>query len=888
MLYLHHSNRFEVLRDRLVGMLDAAPPDVFAREQVVVPSSALRSELTRAIADRRGVCAGVDFLFLARWLWLQAAKVLRGVSEESPYDPASLAWRIHAALGDPAFTGTHERLRHYLAAADEVMRFELAGSVAALFDQAITYRPDWLEHWQQPGAKPVTDSPDEAWQAALWRRLSDEIGIRGRHPFSRLVDELARATPAAARDMGLAPASHVFCPPALAPLHLQALCALGACTDVHLYVLNPCREYWFDDIDPRRLKGTGAAAVQASLFDQPTNRLLVSWAGQSQAMLRQLQELGDEVAQSDDVFVPPAGDTLLARLQRAILAGEDPAPGAPLDSGDRSLEIHVAHSLTRQLEILHDQLLALFAADPTLRPCDLAVVTPDLDKAAAQVDAVFGTAPRERHIPYAISGRAPSQADPVVRTFTSLLAVVRSRCAATDVYGLLQAPPVARRFGLAEQDLEQVHAWLLASGAHWGLDAAHVAAQQLPAGARHTFASGLERLFLGYALPDSAAQPFAGVLPRGAAEGSAAIALGAAWSFVRRLRQLHADAQQRRSLRDWVSLLRAALDDFIAPAEDDIESLAGLHATLDAAADDAPAGTAGDLPFAVAVAALGDALAQAALGGVPSGRVTFASISSLRAVPFRVVCVIGLDDGAFPGEHRPAEYDLVAQAPRLGDRQRRTDQRNLFLDLLLAARERVLLSYTGRSIRDNAVLPPSVLVAELLDALLPTFADPKAAHAQLVVEHPLQPFARECFSPEADPRKRSHDAELAQALQRSLAAQPAAGQQPAAAVGDDDPDGQDDEDQQRDDAEVPVYAAPFFTADLPEPGPEWQDVSLRQLTEFFQNPSRYLLRRRLRIDIARDDPQLQDDEPFLPGFFDHGALAEIGRASCRERVFRAV
>jgi exodeoxyribonuclease V gamma subunit len=869
MLSIHHSNRFEILRERLLGALDAAPGDVFAREQVVVPSSAIRSELTRAIADRRGVCAGIDFLFLARWLWLQAAKVLPGVSAESPYEPASLVWRIHAAFGDEAFTRAHPRLQRYLDSADDVMRFELARSVAGLVDQSITYRPDWLDHWQQPGARPVTSSPDEAWQAALWRRLSDEIGIRGRHPFSQLVEQLEAATTGFAREKGLAPVSHVFCPPAMPPLHLQALCALGRCTDVHLYVLNPCQEHWFDDVDPRNVRRLEQAAAEDSPFGVASNRLLVSWAGPSQAMLRLLEGISDtELAQTERTFHEPEGGTLLARLQRAILQGEELEPGTPLAAADRSLEIHVAHSLTRQFEVLHDQLLGLFAADATLRPSDVLVVAPDLDKAAPQIDAVFGTAPRERSIPYAISGRA-QQADPVVRTFTSLLALVRSRCTATEVYGLLQAPPVARRFGLAEQDLEQVHAWLLASGTHWGLDEAHVAAQQLPQVARHTFAAGLERLFLGYALPDAAAQPFAGVLPRGEAEGSAAAALGATWSFLRELRRLRAAVQNRRSLRGWVDLLRGALDTLLEPADDEIESLSELHAVLDAAADGAPAGTADDLPFAVAVAAIEEALAQSARGGVATGRVTFASISSLRAVPFRVVCVVGLDDGAFPGDQRHPEYDLLAAAPRLGDRQRRSDQRNLFLDLLLAARDRVLLAYTGRSIRDNSPLPPSVLVSELLDAVLPALADPDAARKQIVVEHPLQPFAPACFSAASDPRVRSHDAELAQALQRSLAAQAAALQQLAASG---DAGGADDD---ADDDEAGTgYAVPFFTKGLPVPGAEWRDVSVQQLVDFFRNPSRFLLRKRLRLDLAQDDPELQDDEPFTPDFLDGSALAD--------------
>src|SRR5262249_55467061 len=163
--------------------------------------------------------------------------------------------------------------------------------------------------------------------------------------------------------------------------------------------------------------------------------------------------------------------------------------------------------------------------------------------------------------------------------------------------------------------------------------------------------------------------------------------------------------------------------------------------------------------------ALEDVLEDAARGGAPTGRVTFAGMSSLRNLPFRVVCVIGLNDGAFPTADRPLEFDLMVQAPRAGDRQRRVDQRTLFLDLVLAARTSVYLSYVGRSVRDNAPLPPSMLVAELLDMLLPALG---GARERLVVEHPLQPFSLAAFSPEADPRIRSFDAELAAALRESV------------------------------------------------------------------------------------------------------------------------
>ena len=121
----------------------------------------------------------------------------------------------------------------------------------------------------------------------------------------------------------------------------------------------------------------------------------------------------------------------------------------------------MCHSLTRELEVLHDRLLALMAGPDPPQPGDILVVTPDLDAAAPLIDAVFGTAPRERHLPYTISGRARAQVNAPARALLDALALLASRFAVNNVFGLLQQPVVARRFGLAEDDLDQVRDWLV-------------------------------------------------------------------------------------------------------------------------------------------------------------------------------------------------------------------------------------------------------------------------------------------------------------------------------------------------------------------------------------------------------------------------------------------
>jgi len=851
MLRLAFSNRFEELLDALLDDLETPPASPFAAEQIIVPSAALRRRLTLAIAQRRGVCANVELAFLAQWLWRQIARVVPEVAADSPFASPVLAWRMFRLFGDESFTAPHPRLAGYLAQADGVMRLDLATRSAGLFEQYLTYRQDWLGAWSDK--RRIGEHEDEAWQAALWRRIAQELGTGKRHPAAAFLEAVDASD--SALDAGLPAAAHVFCLPTMPPLYIDILRRLGRRMDLRLYVLNPCREYWFEIVDRKRL--SYLAASRKLDHHEEGNRLLAAWGRQTQAQIDLLLEHAGDVEVDDDRFVPAANGTLLGAVQDAILDLDNLAPGSvALADADRSLEVHACHSLTRELEVLHDRLLGLFAGPHPPLPEDVLVVTPDLDAAAPLVDAVFGNVPRERRIPYAISGRGRVGVNAAARALLDLLALAGSRFAASAVFDLLQQPIVQRRFGLDAEALDSLRGWIEAAAIRWGLDGRHREALGLPPLERHSFDDGLDRLFLGYALPDHATAPFAGRLPAGGAEGSASLLLGVLDDLVGRLARLPRELGRPQTPDEWQATLLALCDGFLAPADDEIEDLRELRQAIGTLRDNMARGGV-DEPVAreVVAAALSALLDDPAHGGVPTGAVTFTSMSSLRGLPYRVVCIVGLADRAFPSESRPAEFDLMAAQPRRGDRQRRIDERNLFLDLLLAARETLHLSYTGRSVVDNAPLPPSVLVAELLDVVL---AATGAERRRLVVEHPLQAFSIDCFVAGGDPRTRSFRREYCEALKAGLAT-PAP--QPAAASVD------------ADDDEAAEARRLFFAAPLPPPGEEWREVGLDQLTEFFRNPSRALLRRRLGLDLVAADDELQDDEPFLPDFAGRGDVA---------------
>ena len=870
MLNITFSNKYQNLLEILLKASEEPSGSPFSAEQVIVPSAAVRRNLELAMADRFGICANVEFSYLGTWIWRQVSKVIP-LPEESPFAMETLVWRIGRILEDRHFIRAHPRLSAYLDKADAVMRYELAAEAAALMDQTMTYRPNLIEAWSQNklicmvGGNRST-ARDQQWQAELWRRTLHEVGS-DRH-LAVILKKLESLNDASASALRQAGTTHLFCLSTIAPLHIDILNQLGKWMDLRLYVINPCREYWFDTVDARRL--SYLAAIGKADHHETGNRLLSAWGKQTQAMIDLLFEKTDTTCSEQSQFVSNTEKgrvTLLAQVQDAILdLNELPPHSIRLRDDDRSVEVHACHSLTRELEVLQDQLLALFAGDNPPSPGEVLVVTPDLEQASPLIDAIFGTATPSRRIPYTITGRKNSRINSVASALLELLSLISSRFAASAVFNLLQHPVIAQRFDLSTTDLQTLHGWISESGMHWGIDAAHRKQLGLPESDRHTFNDGMHRLFLSYALPSDSDAPFCHRLPTGDTEGSVASALGSFHGFMQILSDVQRDFNEPKTPSQWKTALLGLTENVMLPMDRQLDDWREVQARIRELCDNMQKG-GGEHPVAPEVvrSTLEAALDDPARGGVPFGVLTFTSMSSLRNLPYRVVCVVGLNDGSFPTAQRPVEFDLLALEPKRGDRQRRNDERNLFLDLLLAAQERLYLSYTGRSVRDNSPMPPSVLISDLLDyvvAAIDGTAD--EVRKRLVVEHPLQAFSVRYFQKSADARIASSNDEYFHALKDKF-------ETPIVFSPHAEFDDADEEDENAPPEPVQAF---FDPPRLAEPGEEWREVSLHQLISFFRNPSRYLLKQRLGIAFPERQEELEDDEPFLPDRRDSTALAK--------------
>jgi len=823
MLITHHSNRLERLADVLAEILAIPLASPLAPEVVAVQSIGTARWLALRLARRFGITANIQFPFPAALLWRLFRAALPDVPERSPFGVDVLTWRALAELTEVAGEPGFEPLAEYLREGDERTRYALAQQIALRFDEYMVYRPDWILAWENGKA--------DHWQARLWRRITGGQPVRHR---VRLAEEFVASLRSGALGNVLPERISLFGLTVLPPVHLGLFAELAGACDVHLFLLNPCQEYWGEIWGPREIARRAGEADPEALRLETGNSLLASLGTQGRDLFDRLQDLE---AAEEARFEEPGEYCMLHAVQSDILhlrnRGEGREAPTPICADDRSIQVHACHSPAREVEVLHDQLLALFEREPGLTPADVLVIASDIDRYAPLVDAVFGTADPARRIPYQIAGRAARRVAPLIQDFYDLLAVPEGRCDPNAVLALLEVDAVRRRFGLVPPDLETIRNWIRDAGIRWGVDAADRAARGVPALPEHTWRAGLDRLLLGIALP-GADRCFASLLPCGDVEGDEAAVLGRLVAFAETLFAAIADLRASRAVPAWAERLRGLVAVFFDPEEGEEAEQEQLLAAITLMAEHASqAAFDGEVPLAVVRSCL-EGLVEAEAGRSPlgAGTVTICGLVPARAIPFAVVCLLGMDDGTFPRTQRPAGFDLMREEPRAGDRSRRQDDRALFLEALLAARRVFYVSYVGQHIRENTPLPPSAPVSELLDYLDRGFRHPDPAHPArdaVVTRHPLQPFSARYFLPDGPL--------FSYAVAFCAASRAAAGER--------------------------APRAPFLRAPLPEPPAEWRQATVEQFLRFFAHPARYLARERLGIRLEEDEGLLEAREPFV-------------------------
>lgn len=824
MLKVIYSNSMAQLAAHLTEtqQLDPLPP--LQAETIMVQSNELARWLNLYLASNQSIAAHIEFPFPSAWLWKLFRQVWPDIPRESPYSTDAMSWKIFELLPTIKKLSEFEAISRYLGETNDPRKMlDLAQRIADSFDQYLMYRPDWIVQWEV--------GKTTNWQGALWQLLTQDDP----EPMhrARLLQKMQQTLSDDQFPLeALPPRIAIFGLTAMPPIYLDLLAEIARFTEINLYFLSPSEEYWGDLLNQK------SQARQRLLFDDEAltasgHPLLASLGKLGQIFFEQLQSIPHE---TETLYLKPDSSDLLSQLKQDIYQLDSHNEQITVATDDDSVQIHSCHSALREAEVLHDQLLHLFSKHPELSPTDVVVMTPEIEKYAPAIEAVFSSQPVERFIPFSIANRGDAQQQTLITAFTNLLTLPQSRFDAETIMGLLECAAIQRQFRLDHTALDIIRGWLRETHIRWGLDGKDKHALGLAALEANTWRAGLDRLLLGYALPPTEReqwQLFNQQLPVSGISGERAQLMAQLTTFIDQLSQLRNVLSRPRTPTDWQIVLADWLCRLFNVGNENEQLqldavLKGIHSLTETAQQ-------AEFEQPISIDLVRDWLnLHIELSGAEHqfmGRgLTFCDMVPMRSIPFDVVCLIGMNDNSYPRRQPKPGFDLLSSDYRRGDRSRRDDDRYLFLEAILSANQHLYISYVGASIHDNAVISPSVLVSDFADVLNRRFQPALGGEIweQLLTRHPLQAFSPRYFS-----------AKTSDLFSFNADACPPQDKQPT--------------------------TANWFAKPLPEADQSWRFVSLNQLINFFAHPARFLAQQRLGINFESDDATVEIREPFTLG-----------------------
>jgi len=823
MFILHSSNKTENLVAHLAAVIESSPlSSPFEKEVFLIQSQGMERWLSQQLAEHFHVWGNFQFLFPNRFFSAMALKIDSRL-HDSFFERDVMLWRLEALLRTSPWKALYESepaieaddfapVRHYLSGENiPLKRYQLARQLAQIFDQYQLMRPDMLDEWQLDRTLYTTKT--ERWQKALWLEIIRDTGRK--HRGSLWMEAIAKLNGAVPGFFGetIPERVSVFGLNTMPPLFLSYLQGLSKHCQMHLFLLNPAQTYWADLAGKRRQ--TDAETI-------PGHPLL-SMLGQQG---REFQEMLLEQTAFDfepESFEPVTSPNNLQQLQNDILNNR---LDVRIMQNDGSISIHACHSRMREVEVLKNQLLQALENDAALELRDIVVMAPDIQRYEPFISAVFND------IQHAVADRSLRLSNSSLDAFIRFLNLSQSRFGWRSVLDLLEQTVVFPVFGLTEPDLELIKHWMQDTHVRWGKSAEHMRELDLPDISANTWQAMLDRLLMGYAVADD--ELFVdGVLPYTNIEGSSALALGGLNAFLQLLFNAGAELKKAQTLAGWSLKLQDYAERLLGAADSiERQQLNELLAELaeGSVVEDLSFGGVHqqDIELQVIIAWLEDRVSEhKSARGFLRGQLTFCSMLPMRSIPFKVIALLGMNDGEFPKIDRTPTFDLLSQNFRKGDRSRRTDDRYQFLEILLSARQMLVMTYIGQSISHNDAIPPSVVISELLEVLQDSYR-----LTELIVRHPLQPFSPRHFTGDPDVFSFSEaDSEIAKALSATK-----------------------------------VLADSWWQGEISAPATSGTEaetaIEIGELFGFFQHPQRYFMRRQLGLAFSGIESDAEEREPF--------------------------
>ncbi len=870
--------------ENLLTLLDkiqqVSPLPIFSQETIVVQNAGMQHWLNMSLAKQRGISMNIGYALPSQFLWklVRSLASEENVPDQSPFSREVLAWRIDALLGcksvmsDDDFIdatqywlgkSTKANIDDYLDGKQQfstsifnekqtLKRYQLACQLADLYEQYLIFRPEWIDDWHQGKTNASFENNIQAgevekWQAKLWQLLTKEQSYNPIELMNEAVENIA------AKKHLLPPRLSFFGINAMAPMWLSFIGEIGKHIDVHFFNLNPCFYYWGDIQSEKQAIDILARWSDGhdDISSHVGNPLLANLGQQGRefmALLNNYSKVDIDVFEPIDKSAEAPSLSVLEQVQQDILSLTDQRDSTK-NQQDDSIVFASAHSALREVQGLHDWLLHQFNDDKTLTPKDIIVMCPQVEEYAPYVNAVFARgwqdlADKIPPLPCSIADRVSKDAEPIVAAFTQLLSLPDSRFQVSQIMGLLRLPAMQNKFSISLEELDKLSAWLEQACVHWAIDKTHkqdiLNSDQL--NNAFTWQQGLSRLMRGFAFSDQSMYVDEQLyLPN--VEGNDAILLGKLMLIIEQLQYFSQQLGKEKSSSQWQQFLLTMLNELFE-VTDEI-AFPVINQALGALAENCQHA---DYVLKISLSVVRDFLTNHFSQPDPGrqfmvGQITFCSMLPMRSIPFKVIAILGLNDGEFPRQRQPLGFDLMASSKsQLGDRSRRGDDRYLFLEAIISARKALYLSYQGRNIRNNNEKHPSIVLKELMEYLEIGYgwrllnAEENKADIDIDEDHsdrssdikqlPMQPFSEKNYLGAL----KSFDGNWLKLKSAQKTEQSSA----LSFLSDDDE-----------------------TAKV---------VDITELISFFQHPAKAFARNKLHLYFENYESQLDDTEPFSENF----------------------
>lgn len=815
-LFLKVSNSLESLAAGLSEDLAVPRGSVFEPNYIVTQTEGMNNWLKLQLAARLGISANQRFLkpndFIQQLYFLLNGPFAETLSRET------LNWLLFQLLAEKDFIKKFPDITGYYlhgSATLDVRRVALAEKVADLFDQYQIYRPEMIQEWNRtsPGAVPAG-----AWQQYLWVMAKKKAGdaLPDKSNIAAYILETLNDKKRRESLIRRLPAVHLFGLSIVTAYHIRLLFELSAYVDVYFHILNPAPSlYWLEDRSEKQLaiwkrKKRDITGLGVG------NALLTGWGHVIRDTLSMFFRHDEFLNAYEEVgIVPPKPDSLLHKIQLDIFSAavSNRQSLAAKDIRDGSLAIHSCYTIAREVEVLYNYLVHLVdKRKETLSPRDIVVMVSNIDTYAPYIKAVFGNAPYRFR--YTIADESYSDGDNLFTALHSILLIKDEHFTSEEVLQLLDSSFIRKRFGIS--DLDRIREVVDAASIRFGMEGSREDDTYLV-----SWTYGLRRIMYGLCMSggERYGEGENAFYPVDIVEGGESLSIIRFCHFVNVLMDFIRQRDTHRSIADWVLYTESLVHNLIfEPGEEPdehYELLIRQCASLNLAAQYMPDAIA----FEVFSRGLLEGLDTTSRAGLfAEGGITFCSLIPMRSIPFKVVAMMGLNYDKFPRREVSSSFNLMEQQPQTGDRNVKENDKHLFLETLLSAKEYLYLSYLGQNPNDNSTIPPSALVDELIDYIEAGADNPDEVRGVLVTSQPLQGFSMKYVS--GDPRYYSY-------LDNGLAA-------------------------------VPPRVLPDKTVEALT----FEEVQLEDLVRFFKNPFKTYYNKVLGIYYDEDVTLLPETELF--------------------------